>query len=239
AAARGGITPWIGMGLGAASAAIVGWLTGVLTLRLRGIFATVMSWFVGLVLLALASALVPVTRGALGLNVRLLFDGAGRRPYLCTLLLIAALIYAALRALTRSRFGLAFRALGENLDAARASGISPGVYRSVNFTVSCGLAGLLGGYYAHFVGVLTPEVMATRHTVEVLALAYIGGRGSLWGGMLASFLVVPIFEYLKPLFEIRLVIYGLLLIAVMIWLPEGIAGLSARLQRRGSSPDPS
>jgi branched-chain amino acid transport system permease protein len=88
------------------------------------------------------------------------------------------------------------------------------------------------GFYGHFVGVLTPEIMATSHTVEVLALAYIGGRGSLWGGLAAAFLVIPVFEFLKPLFEFRLVIYGLLLITVMIYVPEGLAGRLARLRRR-------
>jgi branched-chain amino acid transport system permease protein len=166
--------------------------------------------------------------------VPLLLEGAERRPYFYSLLPLAAGAYFALRALTRSRFGLAFRAIAENLDAARASGIDPGFYRRVNFTVSCGLAGILGGFYAHFIGILTPDIMGSSHTVEVLALAYIGGRGSLWGGMLAAFLVVPTFEYLKPLFELRLVIYGLLLIVVMIYAPDGLAGWISRNHRRGS-----
>jgi branched-chain amino acid transport system permease protein len=230
-AIRLGLSPWLGMWLGAGVAGIVGWLTAILTLRLSGIFATVMSWFVGLTLLSLATALVPLTRGSLGLSVPPLLDAAERRPFFFALLPLAALIYAVLRAITRSRVGLAFRAIGDNVEAARASGINPSRYRSLNFTISCFFAGLLGGFYAHFVGILTPEIMATSHTVEVLALAYIGGRGSLWGGLAAAFLVIPVFEFLKPLFEIRLVIYGLLLIAVMIYVPDGLAGRVARLRR--------
>jgi len=230
-AIRLGLSPWLAMWLGAGVAGIVGWLTAILTLRLSGIFATVMSWFVGLTLLSLATALVPLTRGSLGLSVPPLLEAAERRPLFFALLPLAALIYAVLRAITRSRVGLAFRAIGDNIEAARASGINPSRYRSLNFTISCFFAGLLGGFYAHFVGILTPEIMATSHTVEVLALAYIGGRGSLWGGLAAAFLVIPVFEFLKPLFEIRLVIYGLLLIAVMIYVPDGLAGRLARLRR--------
>jgi branched-chain amino acid transport system permease protein len=231
-AIRLGLNPWLTMWMGACVAGIVGWLTAILTLRLSGIFATVMSWFVGLTLLSLATALVPLTRGSLGLSVPALLDSAERRPFLFALLPLAVLIYAVLRAVTRSRLGLAFRAIRDNVEAARASGINPSRCRSLNFTISCFFAGLLGGFYGHFVGVLTPEIMATSHTVEVLALAYIGGRGSLWGGLAAAFLVIPIFEFLKPLFEIRLVIYGLLLIAVMIYAPDGLAGRLARLRRR-------
>jgi branched-chain amino acid transport system permease protein len=75
------------------------------------------------------------------------------------------------------------------------------------------------------VGILTPNMMQTKQTVEVLALAYIGGRGTLWGGLLAAFLVVPVFEYLKPLMELRLIIYGLFLIICMIFYPKGLAGI--------------
>jgi branched-chain amino acid transport system permease protein len=52
----------------------------------------------------------------------------------------------------------------------------------LNFTLSCGLAGWLGGFYAHYIGILTPELMHTSKTVEVLAVAYIGGRGSCGAG---------------------------------------------------------
>ncbi len=223
-----GVSPWLGIWIGGAGAAVLGWLAGLLTLRLRGIFAAVMSWFIGLALLSLAAVLVPLTRGFLGLNVPLLLDTTGRRPYFYILLGITVLCYVVLNGVTRSHIGLAFRALGQNLEVARASGINPRRYRIMNFTLSCFFAGLLGGFYAHSVGILTPDVMHTKHTVEVLALAYIGGRGSIWGGLVGAFLIVPLFEYLKPLFEIRLVIYGLLLIAVMIAYPGGLAAFAGR-----------
>jgi len=230
-----GVSPWLAIWLGAAGAALLGWLTGLLTLRLRGIFAAVMAWFVSLALLSVAAALVSVTRGFLGLSVPLFLDTADRRPYFYILLVIASLGYFVLRVITKSRIGLAFRALGQNLEVARASGINPRRYRLLNFTVSCFFAGLLGGFYGHSVGILTPDVMHTSHTVEVLALAYIGGRGSIWGGVLAAFLMIPLFEYLKPLFEIRLVIYGLTLIAITILYPDGLARLVGGWMKKAST----
>jgi branched-chain amino acid transport system permease protein len=53
----------------------------------------------------------------------------------------------------------------------------------------------------------------------------VGGRGSIWGGLVTAFLVIPLFESLKSLMEVRLIIYGLLLILVMIFYPAGIVGL--------------
>lgn len=230
-----GLNPWFTIWLGAAGAAAMGGLTGLLTLRLRGIFAAVMAWFVSLTLLALAAALVPLTRGFLGLNVPLFLATADRRPYFYILLVLTAIAYAVLRAVVKSRVGLAFRALGQNLEVARASGINPRRYRLMNFTLSCFFAGLLGGFYAHSVGILTPDVMDTRHTVEVLALAYIGGRGTLWGGIVAAFLIIPLFEYLRPLFEIRFVIYGIMLVGIVILYPNGLASLVAARTRRKSA----
>ena len=126
--------------------------------------------------------------------------------------------------------GLAFRAIGQNIDAARASGINPTRYRVINFTLSCVFAGLLGGFYAHYIGSLTPRtVMHTSKTVEVLALAYIGGRGSMWGGAAVAFPFVFFIEYLRSslaqLPGLHMVIYGVLLIIVMIFYPGGAAQL--------------
>lgn len=228
-AIRCGVSPWFAIWIGATAAALLGWFTGLLTLRLRGIFAAVMSWFVGLSLLSIAAALVPLTRGFLGLSVPLFTEIPERRLFFYLLLGISFFSYLVLSGFIRSRIGLAFRALGQNLEVARASGVDPRRYRVLNFTVSCFFAGLLGGFYAHSVGILTPEIMHTKHTVEVLALSYIGGKGSLWGGLVAAFLIIPLFEYLKPLFEIRLVIYGLLLIALILFYPGGLAAAIARI----------
>jgi branched-chain amino acid transport system permease protein len=227
---RLGITPWLGPVAGALTAGGLGFAVGLLTLRLQGIYAAVMTWFVGLAFLSLAASLVGLTRGYSGLNVPLFLNTASRRPYFYIIFPITVLILTVLQRVSHSRIGLAFRAIGQNLEAARASGINPTKYRIINFTLSCVFAGLLGGFYAHFLGILTPDMMHSRQTVEVLALTYIGGRGSLWGGLMAALVFVPLFEYLKPLMEIRLIIYGVLLISAMIFYPGGLAECYAKLK---------
>jgi branched-chain amino acid transport system permease protein len=66
--------------------------------------------------------------------------------------------------------------------------------------------------------------MHTSNTIEVMAMAYLGGRGSIWGGFLAAIVFIPLLEYLKFLAEYRLIIYGILLVAVMIFYPDGFSG---------------
>lgn len=227
---RLGIPPWIGIFIGAGVAGVVGLGLGVLTLRLRGIFAAVMAWFVGIALMGLVRNWTKLTRGPLGLHPHTLLETTKNLPYFYVILAMMLVIYVALRLVTRSRLGLAFRAIGQNIDAARASGINPTKYRVLNFALSCMFAGWLGGFYAHFFGSLTPQtLMHTSKTVEVLAIAYIGGRGSLWGGMVVAFPFVFFIETLRTNFEklpgLHLVVYGVLMILVMIYYPDGLAGL--------------
>lgn len=224
-----GFNPWLGLIAAMLATGLVGFLTGLLTLPLRGIYVSLMSWFVGLTLMALASAMVKVTRGARGIVVPPLFESASVLSYLYIFLALMVVLYVCLRLIIRTRIGLAFRAIGQNYDAARASGINPTYYKLLNFTISCACAGLLGGFYGHFVGIITPDIMDTGHTMEVMALSFIGGSGSLLGGVFAAFLLIPVFDSLKKLMEYRLIIYGMLLILVMIFYPAGLNGLYQRV----------
>lgn len=222
-----GVSPWLGIFVAALPAAIIGFLLGLLTLRLRGIFAAVMAWFVGLALLGLTRNLVDLTRGPMGLSTPRLFDSPSNLPYFYVIVAMMLITYFVLKRIVNSHYGLAFRAIGQNFEAAQASGINPTYYRVFNFTVQCLFAGWLGGFYAHYFGILTPQIMLTAFTVEVLAVAYIGGRGSLWGGAFIAFPFIFFIESLRSnlsqLPGLHLVIYGLLLIIVMIFYPGGFA----------------
>lgn len=225
-----GIPPVIGMIVGALVASLVGLMTGALTLRLRGIYAAVMAWFVGLALMGIVRNVPELTRGSLGLAVPSLLDSSDNLPYYYVILAMLVVTFGVLAWVIRSRVGLAFRAIGQNVAAARASGINPTRYLVINFVLSCAFAGWLGGFYAHYYGILTPDVMLTSHTVEILAIAYIGGRGSLWGAAVVAFPLSIGVEWVKVQFSglpgVHLVLYGLLLIIVMIYRPGGVAGLA-------------
>lgn len=231
-----GIPPWVGFPLGALAAGLLGLFTGALTLRLRGIYAAVMTWFVALALMGIARNLTDITRGSLGLAVPPLLPTIDNTPYYYVILAILFATLIILTLIIRSRIGLAFRAIGQNLQASRASGINPTKFLVANFTISCAFAGLFGVFYAHYYGILTPSFMATPKTIEILAIAYIGGRGSLWGPALVAFPMTIAVEMTKVQFSslpgLYLVFYGLLLVLVMLFRPDGVAGFIRRLGRR-------
>jgi branched-chain amino acid transport system permease protein len=225
-----GLSPWIAIWIGALVSGLVGLGLGVLTLRLRGIFAAVMAWFVGIALMGIIRNWTAVTRGPLGMHPHSLLETTDNLPYFYVIMVMMLAVYIVLKLVVRSHYGLAFKAIGQNFDAARASGINPTYYRVFNFTLSAFFAGWLGGFYAFYFGALTPQtLMHTSKTVEVLAIAYIGGRGSLWGGMAIAFPFVFGIEFLRSNFTelpgLHLVIYGVLMVVVMIYYPAGFAGL--------------
>jgi len=176
----------------------------------------------------------------MGVHAPALFPTADNRPYFYVILAMLVVTYLVLRRVTQSHVGLAFRAIGQNIEAARASGINPTRYRLLNFVLSCAFAGWLGTFYAHYYSILTPDVMQTSRTVEVLAIAYIGGRSSLWGGAAVAFPFVLFMELLRTnlaqLPGLNLVIYGLLLIVVMLFFPGGVAELVHRIEKRFRRP---
>jgi branched-chain amino acid transport system permease protein len=220
-----GYAAFAGLLAGALLTGLIGFFTGLLTLPLRGIYVSLMSWFVGMTLMALATAMEDVTRGARGLIVPPIFGNATTTAYLYILIGLFLVVYITLSMIIRSPVGLAFRAIGQNYDAAQASGVNPTRYKLLNFTISSACAGLFGGFYAHYVGIVTPDVMSMGYTLEIMALSFIGGSGSLLGGVFAAFLLIPLFDSLKRLMEYRLILYGALLILVMIFYPAGLAGL--------------
>jgi branched-chain amino acid transport system permease protein len=189
-----------------------------------------MAWFVGIALMGIIRNWTAVTRGPLGMHPHSLLETTDNLPYFYVIMVMMLVVYVILKLVVRSHYGLAFKAIGQNFDAARASGINPTYYRVFNFALSAFFAGWLGGFYAHYFGSLTPQtLMHTSKTVEVLALAYIGGRGSLWGGMFIAFPFVFGIEALRSnlteLPGLHLVIYGVLMILVMIYYPAGFSGI--------------
>jgi len=225
-----GISPWLGLPIGALAATLLGWGIALLTMKMDGLFTALLAWFVGIILMSVIAALPELTRGVLGLTVQPLFESPWSTPYYYVMFVICLATFIGLKMVTRSDLGLAFRALGQDTEAARYAGVSPLKYRTINFLISCFIAGLCGAFYAHFVGILTPNVMATKNTVQILVIAYIGGRGSIWGPLLAAFIILPTFESLNSLLELKYIIYGVMLIVVMIYYPTGLAGFFSRIK---------
>lgn len=229
-----GVSPWFGLLIGGACGGLLGFFTGVITLRLRGLYLGLTTWFVAEALRFTISNTPGYTRGVLGLAVdpfpNLLgidFARGNLLSYYYLLMVLSALIFVVMYLLVHSKVGLAFKAIREDQLATESLGVNTTKYKILNFTIACFLTGVIGAFYAHYLGILspTPEEFGVPRTVEILTVAYVGGRGTLWGSLFAGFLLIGFQEYFRELEAWRLVMFGALLISVMIFAPKGLSGL--------------
>jgi branched-chain amino acid transport system permease protein len=148
-------------------------------------------------------------------------------PYYYLLLTLVIIIFVIATLMVQSKIGLSFKAIREDQLATETLGLSATKYKLINFTTACFFTGMIGAFYAHYIGILTPDAteFGVPRTVEVLTVAYVGGRGTLWGSILAGFLLIGFQEYFRGLGAWRLVMYGVLLITVMIYAPKGISSI--------------
>jgi len=219
------ISPFIGLIPALVIATAFGAFVGFLTLRLHGIFAAAFSWFMATTLQYVLAAESQYTRGYSGLVVPQFFSGISTLPYYYLVLVMYVVELAILLKIVRGKPGVAFKIIGEDETAARTVGVNVTFYRSICFTIACLFAGLMGVFYGHYLGLLTPDVSSLAITIQALAICYIGGRGTLWGSLPGSILIITIFEVFRPLAAYRFIIYGILLVVVMIKAQGGLASL--------------
>jgi branched-chain amino acid transport system permease protein len=224
-------------------AMVVGALIGFLVLRLSGPYLALFTLAISEVFRLILIAEEPLTRGSLGLQVPRLFRvGSDVAYYYLGLgLVVAALLLMAF--LLHTRVGLFLRAIREDEVAARASGVNTTRYKILVFVVTSGLAALAGIYYAHFIGILTPNMLILPEMGLVIAMAVIGGIESLPGAVLGALIVFLLSETLREYGEWRFVLLGLALILVQRFARNGLFPFIEGIGRRrrpapSGSPEP-
>ena len=172
---------------------------------------------------------VEVTRGPLGIPglpapklVGVAFDTPGRFYYVA--LIFALLALGFLYALGTSRIGLLLKAIKQNDVLLRSQGLDPAPYRLAAFVLSAIITGLAGGIYAFHLKIIDPSFLDFYYMQTFLIVVIIAGPGSFWGVLIAGAVMVSLPELLRFSNELRMVIYGFVLVVAMMGLPRGVAG---------------
>jgi branched-chain amino acid transport system ATP-binding protein/branched-chain amino acid transport system permease protein len=241
------LTPWISIPLCAVVGVVAAALIGYPTFRLRGhYFALAMLAYPLATLyvfqwLGYQEVTLPMKREAPVFYMQF----ADPRAYvgLALILLIAAMLIS--RRVENSRFGMSLLAIKQNEPAAEAAGIDTWLWKMRAIMLSGALAAMAGGLYAVVLLVVTPEtVFGMLVSAQPLILALFGGVGSLWGPVIGAIVLVPLAEVLNAelgdvLPGIQGVVYGVAIIAIILYAPEGVYWrLMDRLRRRRTTTLP-
>lgn len=228
-----GVSPWIGMLVGAVLATIIAGGIGYPSFRLRGPFFTLVTIAFAEVLRILTLYAHDFTQGSIGISVpfrpavgNFIFRQVSAYVYVAVAFLAIAVLVSLW--IENSRLGYYLAAIREDEDAAQALGIDAARYKLVAVLVSAFFTALGGTFYAQYIFYIEPfQTFSLDFSVLLAMMAIIGGLGTVWGPVAGAFLVTPLQEFLQAqlggeLQGLHLVIYGTALILVVILLPQGI-----------------
>ena len=231
---RAGLPVWLALVLLIAVALLFALLIGGVSFRLRGPYFALATIAFAEVLHAAAKNLPRVTGGDVGVPVPALFASHVHRSfYFCAVLLTAAAAWATV-AISRSRFGYQLMAIREDQDTALSVGIHAARTKLNALLVSSVFTALGGALYASlFLFIVPDQVLSIDLSNEIAIVAMLGGAGTVLGPLVGSAVLETAAELFKNEFqEAHLLIYGILLVVVVLFLPEGIVGGAAALLRR-------
>ncbi|MES2283586.1 MAG: branched-chain amino acid ABC transporter permease [Pseudomonadota bacterium] len=238
---NGGLNAWAGLALAVTGAAGVGVFVGALSFRygLKGSYFALVTLAFAEVFRILALS-VPFTGGGVGLMIPLRESFANmqfgsRRGYVY---LVLGFVTAALLItwwLKNSRFGAYLQAVRDNEDSARAIGVNPFRIKLGAIAISGGLMGAGGAFYVQVFQYIDPGIAFGPGTsVEALVAAIVGGIGTLWGPILGAVVLHMLADITRNMFGelpgINMVIYGVVLVLIVMFMPRGIGGLAATVR---------
>jgi branched-chain amino acid transport system permease protein len=214
--------------LGVMVAALVGLVIGRLCLELHGAYLGLTTIAFAEILRIAITAEYEFTRGSLGLSTPGLFATTDRLLYYYTLLAVLLGSLGVMWLVLRSRIGLFFNAIREDEEAAASLGVRVGRWKIVAFTLSSAFAGLAGGLYAHVVQLVSPAMMSLGEMGLILSMAVIGGFHNIFYAALGGLFLEVLLEALREVGEWRLTLFGLSVVVILRYAPNGLFGALAR-----------
>lgn len=206
------------LAVGAVAAGLFGILIGLPALRLRGDYLAIITLGFGEIIRVIIRNL-SITGGAMGLN------GIPRTTDITAVYICVVLTIYVIWSIMKSRHGRAILSIREDEIAAETCGIPTTRYKVSAFAVSAMFAGLAGGLYAHYIGILDPSKFGFMMSIEILVMVVLGGMGSIIGSVVAATALTLLPEAMQEFSDYRMVVYSLLLVVVMIFRPGGLFGI--------------
>jgi branched-chain amino acid transport system permease protein len=231
-----GVSPWIGLLIGACVAAFSGIIIGYPAVRLKGDYLALATFGLGVIIYSIAKNWISLTRGPMGLPgiPGFSFFGlelSGILSYLFLVLVFVIITIFIINRVVNSPFGRILRSIREDEIASEALGKNIIKHKLVVFIIGAFFAGIAGSLYAHYITFIDPSSFTVMESITILLMVIFGGMGSVSGSVVGAVILVAFPELLRFLgmpssiaAPMRQMIYGLLLILLMIKRPQGLIG---------------
>ncbi|EJU19878.1 branched-chain amino acid ABC transporter, permease protein [Peptoanaerobacter stomatis] len=203
--------------LGGLVAAIIGLGIGIPALRLKGDYLAILTLAFCEIIRVLIE-FFKFTGGAKGLTGIKLYKNFS------VIYIIMVLCVFMMYTFMKSRHGRAILSIREDEIASEASGINPTFYKTLAFVYSAFFAGLAGGMYAHYIGILGAKNFDFNKSIDILVIVVLGGLGSFTGSAIGAIVLTVLPELLRGFNDYRMFIYSIILILMMIFRPYGLLG---------------
>ncbi len=222
-----GLQPWATIPVGAIAAVIIGVLTCFPALRLRGPYLSLVTLAFPLILLAIIKAFPDITGGEHGISGLARLSESRVTEYYITVIVMTVSVLIMWK-LTDAKSGLVrtgiiLHAIREDEIAARATGINTINYKILAFAIGGFFAGIAGALYTHVMRIAGPSTLEMTLSFNAVIWCVFGGIVSIYGAVFGVYFLYPLLEGLRVMPEIRFLVFAAIIIAVLLFMPEGIA----------------
>lgn len=214
--------------VGGLAASVVGLLVAIPSFKTRGDYLAIITIAAAYIVKSTIENIniIGGARGFMGMgSVMNAMENTANLPWMMVWVFVGTVFSVWLiRRFIYSTFGKGVDAISQDEIAAEIMSVDTNHIKLVAFMVSCGLAGVAGGLFAHILGYVNPGSFTILKSTEIMVMVYLGGMGSLTGSVLSAILVTLLMEALRPLQIIKWVVIPLVLVLLMQFRPEGIMG---------------
>ena len=221
-----GLPPWATILIGALVAVLMGLIVGIPALRLRGHYLALVTLAFPVMLMGVVFAFPQFTGGELGISGIAPLARSGVSAYYISLItmIASALILWKLTDVrsTFLRIGIILHAIREDEITARVSGINTIKYKLLAFCISGFFAGIAGGLATHVLRIAGPSNLSILFSFQPIIWTIFGGIATIYGPITGVYILYPLMEFLRIVPELRMLIFALIVIFVLLFMPEGL-----------------
>jgi branched-chain amino acid transport system permease protein len=231
------MSPWLAMVAGVGLTALIAYIVGVPSLKLKGHYLAMATLGFGVIVNIFFNEEVDLTGGPSGFSdipgltaFGFSLDNDLHYYILVWCLVLLALVFSL--NVINSRIGRALRSLHDSEVAADAMGVETSKYKVIIFVLSGAYASVAGSLYTHYVGFLSPSSFDLFLSIKLVMMVVVGGMHNIWGALLGTWLLTFLGnEWLHIFHDFDILVYGAILLAIVMFLPEGLVDLVPRMGR--------